>query len=287
MKRAMAAILLTLAAAAESGAFLWWRDNVAGEWTDKTSAVLLEGGSEWETPLALEEPGLLFRALNDSSNLYIQVMADNREGRALLLGSFRQDVTFWFLRPDGKKRAWGFRLPFSRIEATAAELADALRFESGIPARSLPDPEFIPVEGGTALPQGRDLSFRADFTGREPVYFLRVSLAALGANGAKTIPLDFVSSAPAEPFLSRAKALQAAVLEERRKEPLKQPAEGGVHFQTDVITAFAQPGSPGMPSPKRLQKGGTKAQAPPRVRVPMVPEPVEFPLSFRLARKAG
>ncbi len=281
-------MILALACASEGRALLWWRDAVSANWTANASQAW-EGGAVWEDTLAQEEPGLIFRALNDGTNLYLSATADNREGRALLSGAFRQDVTIWFFTPDRKKRSWGIRVPFSRLEASTAELADALRNEES-ENKPMPEPELLPGEGGIP-PDAREIGFRADFTGREPVYIIRVPVARVREDNGKTVPIDFLSSKPAVEYLKRAEAMKTAAIEESRKAQAERRAEP-VKFNTDVIGAVAQSalGPQAIPGQNPALRGNQREvrrvdDRTPRAWTPTIPEPLEIPLIVKLARK--
>ena len=71
-------------------------------------AVQVDGrATEWSQWPVVETGGLSVRAMNDSSNLYLLIRGANDDGRILLSGNYRQNVTIWFLKPDHKTRAWG------------------------------------------------------------------------------------------------------------------------------------------------------------------------------------
>ena len=286
-RRRAAVLLLALACAAPARALLWWRDAVSAEWTNNPSQAW-EAGAVWADTLGQEEPGLIFRALNDGANLYLSATADNREVRALLSGSFRQDITIWFFTPDRKKRSWGIRVPFSRLESSTAELADALRNE-GSENKPMPEPELLPGEGGIP-PDPREIGFRADFTGREPVYIIRVPVARVREANGKTVPIDFLSSKPAVEYLKRAEAMKAAAVEENRKALAEKRAEP-VKFNTDVIGAVAQSalGPQAIPGQNPALRGNQREvrkfdSSTPRAWTPTIPSPWRFRWSW-LARK--
>ena len=139
-----------------------------------------------------EESGIEFQALNDSSNLYLQIVSDDDDARALLSGKYRQDFTIWFLDPDGKKRAWGARVPFSQMSASG-DNASAVELEMvsmmGIDVSTSPLPDGVQI--------------KAALSGKELMYGLQVPLAMLQPASNGKVPFDFVSSPVSEDIQRR------------------------------------------------------------------------------------
>jgi len=224
---ACAVLFFLLAGTRDCHAFWWWRDSIASRWTDKP--VPVNGiDMEWGQTNVLEDAGLTFRARNDSSNLYLMIATNGREGRSLLTGTYRQDVTFWFLGPNGKTKTWGICLAFSRFEKSTGGAEDKREGPAGEAGPERPAATadqgscdgFVPrpyqergrdapfpgrgsdvkpgmvlaagVEVSTPLPS--DVAFHADLSGREPAYMLRIPLSKLNSLKGKTIPFNFVTS---------------------------------------------------------------------------------------------
>ncbi|MDE2236804.1 MAG: hypothetical protein KGK30_02835, partial [Elusimicrobia bacterium] len=196
--------------AGEARAFLWWRDSVRSHWTDKPPALSGEDAA-WSGAEEIEEPQLDVRVLNDGEAVYVRLIADGMDGRALLAGAYRQDVTLWFLNPDGKAKAWGVTIPFSALGPSPSPL----RLNEAPP---VPDVEPQPASAGTdaapaaALPPG--LRVRSALSGKTPVLEAAIALRSLKIKDGKEILLDLVSS-PVNPDIRR--QLQARPKAGRRR----------------------------------------------------------------------
>jgi hypothetical protein len=190
-------LLLALAFVPAARAGFWGRDRLSSAWT--ADPVKVDGDDqEWPEVGAFEDNGVGVQALNDGSKLYLKVTSSTREGRAQLIGLAKQDVTFWFFRADGATRAWGLRVPFTRM---APPDEDELRYG---PAAADPNSSLTPellevreVAGSTgtvvstaAWPS--DMEFRLGFTGRRPVWEISMPLARLTPDAKRSYPLDFV-----------------------------------------------------------------------------------------------
>ncbi|HEX4047613.1 MAG TPA: hypothetical protein VH309_07255, partial [Elusimicrobiota bacterium] len=115
MRKLILALLLTSAAASGARAMMWWRDKISSSWAEKP--VSMDGGEEqWSASSETDETSVIFRAMNDSSNLYLLVTPDGQDGKGLLTGGYRQDAALWFLGPDKKTRVWGVGIPYSRLD---------------------------------------------------------------------------------------------------------------------------------------------------------------------------
>jgi hypothetical protein len=197
-------ILLAVAAvfivAGSSYAGLGWRDKVQSIWPEKP--VQIDGrATEWsELPLA-EVGGLSFRAMNDSSNLYLLIRGANDESRILLSGTYRQNVTVWFLKPNGKSRAWGITLDFGRAHAPEPAMADAngnVREMTSLSDMGIAPEMVLPqgLEVSTA-PFPVDFAFQADLSteyARQPLYEVQIPLTMIEHND-RSILFDVESSA--------------------------------------------------------------------------------------------
>jgi hypothetical protein len=189
--------LLALAVVPAARAGFWGRDRLTSAWT--ASPVKIDGDDEeWPQIGAFEDNGVGVQALNDGAKLYLKATSSTREGRAQLIGLARQDVTFWFFRGDGLTRAWGLRVPFSRLKPPDE---DELRYG---PVVSGPNNDLTPellivsaVAGSTATvvstaPWPTDMEFRLGFSGRRPVWELSLPLARLTPDLKHNYPIDFV-----------------------------------------------------------------------------------------------
>ena len=207
------ALGLVLLATGDCRASWWWRDTIESRWTEKT-LELSAPDQDWQEAEPAEASGLSFRARNDSDDLYLMVSAMDRDSRSALEGAYRQDVTLWFLAPDGKAKRWGLRLAFSQLEAPGPSAAIARKgppedaagtapnetkgqfpprpeqlFESG---RSI-EPQMVLASGieiSTALPA--DIEFHSAHSRREVWYALRIPLKRLNLLKGKSVPYNFV-----------------------------------------------------------------------------------------------
>lgn len=141
----------------------------------------LEAAAPWDSAPEVEAAGLSFKAVNDSETLRVLISAIGRDGRNLLSGTFHQDLTIWFLKPDGKSRAWGLRMPYSRLEPGADFLVRA-DWRPGDETRA-PGvaPEWVAPPGSTvssaALPS--EVRWLAFFSQRKPALELSVPFKSL------------------------------------------------------------------------------------------------------------
>jgi len=215
---------------------------------------------DWPRGDALEEPGLAFRARNSPEDLYLRLAADGREGRMLLSGACRQDVTFWFLGPDRKTRVWGVRLAFSRLGPPDISAARRFRHAGDAPPGPDLEPELVLAQGGSisTAPLPLDIEFRADLTGRDRFYELRVPFQRLFSTRAKSIPFDFVaSSASAE--TRRWFEAQQAMPGYRARGPSPGPRAGGGRMG-GARSAGTQAPEMSPPSPRDIRLSVSLAQ---------------------------
>ena len=181
--------LMVFGVARVSHAFLG-RDAVPSRWPDKP--IQIDGlATEWSDMPVLEEAGISFRAMNDATNLYLLVRGTSSDGRVLLSGKYRQNVTLWFLKPDRKLRAWGINLDFSRAHPPAPDAPATLAALGIEPERVMP--QGLEVSTAT-FPEG--FAFEADLSsqrGRQPIYEIRIPLSMVEQKG-KSVFLDVVTS---------------------------------------------------------------------------------------------
>jgi hypothetical protein len=276
LKKAVWGAFIWLIAAAPSQAFLGWRQWLRSTWPEKP--VQIDGrANEWSLMPVIEEEGLSFRAMNDASNLYLLVRGTADEGRTLLSGKYRQNVTFWFLKPDGKSRDWGINLDFSQAHPPAPPA------NQGAPAPVETAPSFaaLGVTPEKVLPQGLEVStatlplgieMQADLSskyGRQPVYEMRIPLAMIERKGT-SIFLNFTSS-EVNPEVKA--ELQARQAEERAAE--KSRSEGG---------APEAGGHGGHHGRMRAESESSESTPHPSVEIP---KPLTIPLTIHLAQKSG
>jgi len=199
MKRIPAlASIIVLITASSAHAFLG-RDKIESLWPGKP--VEIDGrATEWSEMPVVEVQGLSFRAMNDASNLYLLIRGANPDGRSLLGGNYRQNVTVWILKPDHKSKAWGMNLDFSHAHAPEPDMEGGRMHEREM--INLSDMGIMPE---MVLQQGLEVStstfppefaFQADLSshhGRQPVYEIRIPLTMVEHKG-RTIYFDVVSS---------------------------------------------------------------------------------------------
>ena len=182
-----------------AGAGRAWGDKVECLWPEKP--VVIDGrATEWSDMPVVETAGIAFRAMNDASNLYVLIRGANSDGRVVLSGRYRQNVTLWFLKPDHKSKSWGINLDFGR--AHSPERGEDRGQEHIAETPTLATfgvmPEKVLAEGlevSTAtLPS--EMEFASDLStqnGRQPVYEIRIPLQLVERSG-KSIYVDFVTS---------------------------------------------------------------------------------------------
>jgi hypothetical protein len=176
-----------------------WRYSVQSLWPEKP--VQIDGrATEWSEWPLVEAKGLSGRAMNDASYLYLLIRGANSDGRTLLSGTYRQNVTTWFLKPDRKARAWGVSLDFIRAQDPESERPGGRRQVREI--INLSDIGMVPE---MVLPQGLEVSistfpsnfiFQADLSteyARQPIYEMQIPLSMIEQKG-KSVFLDVVSS---------------------------------------------------------------------------------------------
>lgn len=191
--------LLLCGMAGSAGAALF-RDNVASVWTNKP--VDIDGrATEWAEQPVMEDNGVSIRAMNDATTLYVLFTGTTNEGRITLAGLYRQAVTLWLMKPDGKTKDWAMSLDF-----TNAELPEDDAHRGSDP--TLSDYGVAPVRlqtrglevSSTTLPT--DVVFQADLSsryGRQPVYELAIPLASVAPHG--RVVYAWLQTAPVSPAI--------------------------------------------------------------------------------------
>jgi hypothetical protein len=221
MRILLAVVLAAAALPARAG--LFGRSKVVSRWTPVSISVNGDD-AEWADSSAFEEDGLAVLAMNDADDLYLLITAHTREARDQLSGESRQDMTLWFVAPDGKTRDWGIRLPFSR----RAPLTSALRDPAGLD----PEPELVQYRGAEVssgtLPG--DVIDRLAAVSRRPIWELKIPLKRLTVSSDKAVATDFVLNAPA----SGARRPQPARSREERerKDASYHPEEAAWNAQS-------------------------------------------------------
>jgi len=182
-----------------SSAYAFLRDHVDSLWPEKP--VEIDGrATEWSEMPVVEVEGLSFRTMNDESNLYLLIRGTNPDGRSLLGGTYRQNVTVWFLKPDHKSKAWGLNVDFGHAHPAEPVMENGRMHEREM--INLSDmgitPEMVLQEGlevsTTTFPPA--FAFQADLSsqhGRQPVYEIQIPLTMVEHKG-RTIYFDVVSS---------------------------------------------------------------------------------------------
>ena len=175
-----------------------FRDSIASVWTDQPAQI--DGrATEWAEQPVMEDGGVSIRAMNDATMLYVLLTGTSSEGRITLAGLYRQAVTLWFMKSDGKTKDWAMSLDF-----TNAELPEDDAHRGNDP--TLADYGVMPVRlhtqglevTSTTLPT--DFAFQADLTsryGRQPVYELAIPLASVTPRG--RVVYAWLQTAPVSP----------------------------------------------------------------------------------------
>jgi hypothetical protein len=240
----LAAVFMT-ASASGARATLWWRDKIASLWAPQP--LSMDGGEEpWARSAETDEMSVIFRAMNDSSDLYLLITPDGSDGKGLITGKYRQDAALWFLAPDKKTRAWGLRVPYSRFDQITPGTTQAPGAE----------PEFLTMQGAqvstSPLP-----GFHLERDGRRPLIEIRIALKNFPLANDKVIPLDFATSAvpPAE------------VERIMNEKPKAHSASSGGGRHGGGRHGGRQSGAPGAAAPTAT-----------------VPDPLDIKLSVKLAR---
>ena len=149
----LAAALAPLLCAPARAGFLWFRGKIVSHWTSE-GVRIAEEDPQWRDIDPKEDSGIDFRALNDAQNLYLRFAADDDTGRVLLTGTYRQDVSVWFMGPDLKTRAWGILIPFSTLpvpkKLNFTKEATKHRSSKKAGASDPLAPEDTPIPDGTA-----------------------------------------------------------------------------------------------------------------------------------------
>ncbi|MDE2292305.1 MAG: hypothetical protein KGL53_09500 [Elusimicrobia bacterium] len=176
-----------LLAPARARAFPWWTDSLDSAWA--SAPVAMDAKDEaWFGGPELDESQVVVRARNDAKTLTLLLVAEGLDGRALWSGAYRQDATLWFMDSRGKKKAWGVRLPYSRLPG---RLPDKFLTDDAYPSSPSLAPEWVDVSGSTsALPS--DVATATGGSGKNPVLELSVPLSRLqlGEGGTVTLRIE-------------------------------------------------------------------------------------------------
>lgn len=235
---------------------------MACQWTDKPLA--LDGAdAEWSggEDSALDQ--IDARALNNAAHLYLRLISDGADGRALLSGVYRQDVTVWFLGKDGKTRDWAVQIPFSELDPPTR-----------LPRRfgeepSLPDvtPRFAELHGlvVSTAPLPSEISVKLALSGKDTVLEIGIPLEKIRRANPGRVPFDVVSS-----------QVTAEVEEKLRSKPKQHAANN----QADPEWSGGAGGSSG--GGRRGMARGSR-RAGPSSSEDSPPPPINLKLSVRLA----
>jgi len=169
---------------------LFGRDKIASLWP--SSPVVIDGRAmEWSDMPLLDEDGVGFRAMNDSTNLYLLIGGTANDGRLLLSGKSGQNITLWFLKSDGKTRDWGIDLDFSQEDDPTVASPTKLSDWGLAPERVIQQGLEVST---TTFPA--EIDFQADLSsqrGRQPLYEMRIPLTMIEHKG-RSIDADFVTT---------------------------------------------------------------------------------------------
>jgi hypothetical protein len=183
--------VLLILAGSPGHAVLGFGDSVESLWPEKP--VQIDGrATEWSEMPVVEDGGLSFRAMNDASNLYLLICGTNSDGRVILAGKYRQNVTLWFLKPDHKTHSWGINIDFSRAHPADPQAAPTLDAFGVTPEIVMPQG----LEVSTA-PFSTDMELQADLSsqrGRQPVYEIRIPLSLLKEIKSRRLDLAFTTA---------------------------------------------------------------------------------------------
>jgi uncharacterized membrane protein YgcG len=257
MKKLILTVLLIAAVASGARAMLWWRDKIASLWA--AQPLSLDGGeAQWSKSDETDETSVIFRATNDSSDAYLLIAPDGKDGKGLLTGNYRQDSTLWFLGPDKKTRAWGLNIPYSRLDQLAP----------GTPVQ----PEYLTMQGTqvSTAPVPADISLRLDRDSRNPSIAIRIALKDFPSTSEKPIPLDFTTT-PVPPDIAK------QITSEKPKTHPAGSGGGGHHGGGRHGGGGAQGGQQGGAPNASTDTPSSSADA------PTVPDPLSLELSLKLA----
>jgi hypothetical protein len=262
MKKPLLAIILMIAAAG-AWAKAGWRDKIASLWAEQP--VSMDGGEEqWQRNDKAEESSVSFRAMNDASDLYLFISPIGREGKGLLSGGYRQDVTVWFIGPDQQTRVWGLRVPYSRYDQLTPGTTEAVTIQ----------PEYVTMQDtaiSTApMPSGITVFLPTDV--RRPLLEVRVALKLLPPPQDNQVPLDLTTTAVS---LLMAEQIRNEKIEEAGGPHEEGRRRGRRHENEQSGTQLEPVGSPSSAAP----------EAPPSP--PTVPVPLDLEMSVKLASSPG
>jgi hypothetical protein len=247
MRTFILAAVFIMAVSSGARATLWWRDKIASLWTPRP--LSMDGGEEpWARSTETDEASVIFRAMNDSSDLYLLITPDGSDGKGLITGKYRQDAALWFLAPDMKTRAWGLHVPYSRLDQLAPGMTPAPGAE----------PEFLTMQGAqvSTSPLPGDIAFHLERDGRRPLIEIRIALKNFPSANGKAIPLDFATSA----------VPPAAAEKIMNEKPKAHSASSGGGRHGGGRHSGHQSGAPGAAA-----------------QTPTVPDPLDIKLSVKLA----
>jgi uncharacterized membrane protein YgcG len=256
MKKIVLTALLVAVAASGARAMLWWRDKIASLWA--TLPLSMDGGAaQWAPSDETDETSVIFHAMNDTSDLYLLITPDGKDGKGLLTGNYRQDSTLWFLGADKKTRAWGLNIPYSRLGQLAP----------GAPVQ----PEYLTMQGTqvSTVPAPADISFHLDRDGRNPMIAIRIPLKNFTSMNGKPIPLNFTTT-PVPPDVAK------QITSEKPKT--HSGSSGGGHHSGGRHGGGS--GGGGQGGSQGSQPGGSPSAS---AETPTVPDPLNLELSVKLA----
>ena len=252
MKKLILAVLLVMVAASGAHAMLWWRDKIASLWA--TQSLSMDGGAaQWAPSDETDETSVIFHAMNDSSDFYLLITPDGKDGKGLLTGNYRQDSALWFLGADKKTRVWGLNIPYSRLGQLAP----------GAPVQ----PEYLTMQGTqvSTAPLPADIAFHLDRDSRSPMIAIRIALKEFTPANGNPIPLDYTTSA-VPPDIAK------QIMSEKPKTHASSSG-GGKH-------GGGRHGGGGGGGSQGGQSGGAPRAS---AEAPTVPDPLDLELSVKLA----
>lgn len=268
MKSAL--VFLLLAAPLPCRALSWWPDKLASAWTG--SAVPLDGKDEnWYKAGELDESQVVVRAFNDSSRLYLRLVALGLDGRALLSGAYRQDMTLWFMDASGKKPAWGIRFPYSGLGPASYRTFLKKDDFPDLPALT---PELAAPQGlavsTAALPA--DIALKYGLSGKNPYFDIVVPLDRVALQKGAVLAFR-LASPPVEPAVR--KRFSGAVGVQAGEKPLSWDDKSGKSGTESKSVRFGEHRAERRERPPR--SGDEEAEE------PVFPDALTLDVTIRLA----
>ena len=202
------------------------RDPINSRWTDQP--VEIDGrATEWSDNPVLQEEGFSFRAMNDASTLYLLIAGETRDEEMVLSGKYRQEITFWFVKPDESSRSVGLNLNFSHLHPPASS-TDTIHRPSITLASIGVVPEWTNAEGqalsSATLPSGMELQANLFHqNGEKSLYEIKIPLNLLERQG-NSVLVDFVTSQVSPDVAAH---LQSGRSEQRSSDGGGESSEGG------------------------------------------------------------